>query len=58
MKKYKVAVEETSVVYYIVEAENEEEAMEIACSEGECCSSIPKQDEPLWAKESDENKNI
>ena len=49
--KYKVAVEEISIVYYIVEAENKVEALEIACSEGEHCSSKPKQDEPLWAEE-------
>ena len=50
MKTYKVAVEEISICFYIVEAENEEDAME-NFSEGDCCSSIPKQDEPLWAKE-------
>ena len=48
MKKYKVAVEETSICYYIVEAENKEDAME-NFSEGECTSSKPKQEEPLWA---------
>ena len=50
MKKYKVAVEEISIVYYIVEANNKVDAME-GYSEGECCSSKPKQDEPLWAEE-------
>ena len=49
--KYKVAVEETNIVYYIVEADSKDEAMDIACSEGECCSSKPKQDEPIWAEE-------
>ena len=46
--KYKVAVEETSIYYYIVEADNKEEAMENYI-DGECCSSKPKQDEVLSA---------
>tara|TARA_R100001594_G_scaffold145344_1_gene195420 strand:- start:2475 stop:2630 length:156 start_codon:yes stop_codon:yes gene_type:complete len=49
--KYKVAVEETNIVYYIIEADSKDEAMDIACNEGECCSSIPKQEEPIWAEE-------
>lgn len=49
--KYKVAVEETSIFYYIVDANSKDEAMDIACIEGECCSSKPKHDEPLWAEE-------
>ena len=49
--KYQVAVEETNIVYYEIEAENEDEAMELASIEGDCISSKHKQDEPLWAKE-------
>ena len=49
--KYKVAVEETSIFYYIVEASSKEEALDIGAFEGECCGSKPKDEEPLWAEE-------
>ena len=50
MKKYKVAVEETCIYYYIVEAKNKDEAMEMY-DEGEHISTKPKDDDILWVEE-------
>ena len=49
--KYKVPVEVTSIAHYIVEADSEDEAMDIATDVGDCINIKPKQEEPVWAKE-------
>ena len=50
MKKYTVAVEETCIYYYIVEAKDEDEAMDIY-DEGHHVSTKPKNEEVLWIEE-------
>jgi hypothetical protein len=50
MKKYKVAVEETCIYYYIVEANDEDEAMDIYY-EVDHVSTKPKDDDILWVEE-------
>lgn len=50
MKKYKVAVEETCIYYYIVEAKDEDEAMDIYY-EVDHVSTKPKDDDILWVEE-------
>ena len=48
--KFKVAVEETVINYYVVEADDEQDA-EDNYMEGVCVSVKPKQEEILWVKE-------
>ena len=48
--KFKVAVEETVINYYVVEADDEQDAME-NYMEGVCVSVKPKNEEIIWVKE-------
>tara|TARA_R100001244_G_C5113937_1_gene121825 strand:+ start:353 stop:538 length:186 start_codon:yes stop_codon:yes gene_type:complete len=48
--KFKVAVEETVINYYLVEADSEQDAMD-NYMEGVCVSTKPKQEQILWVKE-------
>jgi len=48
--KFKVAVEETVINYYMVEADDEQDAMD-NYMEGVCVSVKPKDEEILWIKE-------
>ena len=48
--KFKVAVEEIVIAYYIVEADNYADARE-NYAEGYVDSSKPKQEEVVWIKE-------
>ena len=48
--KFKVAVEETRISYYIVEADNEQDAMD-NYREGYFEDYIQKDEEILWAEE-------
>ena len=48
--KFKVAVEETRISYYIVEADNEQDAMD-NYREGYFEDWIQKDEEILWAEE-------
>ena len=48
--KFKVAVEETVINYYVVEADDEQDAEE-NYMEGVCVSTKPKQEEVLWVEE-------
>lgn len=48
--KFKVAVEETVINYYVVEADNERDAMD-NYFEGVCVSVKPKNEEILWVEE-------
>ena len=50
MKKYKIAIENTTIEFWEVEAENIRDAEENYMG-GECVSTKPKQDEFLWSKE-------
>lgn len=48
--KFKVAVEETDIHFYIVEADNEQDAMD-NYMEGVHVSTKPKNEEILWVEE-------
>ena len=48
--KFKVAVEETVINYYVVEADDEQDA-EDNYMEGVCVSVKPKNEEIIWVKE-------
>ena len=48
--KFKVAVEETVINYYVVEADDEQDAMD-NYMEGVCVSVKPKNEEILWTEE-------
>lgn len=48
--KFKVAVEETVINYYMVEADDEQDAMD-NYMEGFCVSVKPKNEEILWTEE-------
>ena len=48
--EFKVAVEETVINYYVVEADDEQDAMD-NYMEGVCVSVKPKNEEILWVKE-------
>ena len=48
--KFKVAVEETVINYYVVEADDEQDAMD-SYMEGVCVSVKPKNEEILWVEE-------
>tara|TARA_R110000824_G_scaffold394747_1_gene594811 strand:- start:487 stop:672 length:186 start_codon:yes stop_codon:yes gene_type:complete len=48
--KFKVAVEEIRICYYIVEADNEQDAMD-NYQEGYFENGKPKGEEVLWAEE-------
>ena len=48
--KFKVAVEETVINYYVVEADDEQDVMD-NYMEGVCVSVKPKNEEILWTEE-------
>lgn len=48
--KFKIAVEETVINYYVVEADDEQDAMDNYI-EGVCVSVKPKNEEILWVEE-------
>ena len=50
MRKYKIAIQNTTIEFWEVEAENIKEAEENYMG-GECVNTKPKQDEFLWSKE-------
>tara|TARA_R100000742_G_C4173688_1_gene11116 strand:+ start:58 stop:228 length:171 start_codon:yes stop_codon:yes gene_type:complete len=50
MRKYKIAIQNTTIEFWEVEAESIKEAEENYMG-GDCVSTKPKQDEFLWSKE-------
>ena len=50
MRKYKIAIQNTTIEFWEVEAENIKDAEENYMG-GECVNTKPKQDEFLWSKE-------
>tara|TARA_Y100001963_G_scaffold114422_1_gene158653 strand:- start:826 stop:996 length:171 start_codon:yes stop_codon:yes gene_type:complete len=50
MRKFKIAIQNTTIEFWEVEAENIKEAEENYMG-GECVNTKPKQDEFLWSKE-------
>ena len=48
--KFKIAVEETVINYYVVEADDEQDAMDNYI-EGVCVSVKPKNEQILWVEE-------
>ena len=50
MRKFKIAIENTTIGFWEVEAENIKDAEENYMG-GKCVSTKPKQDEFLWSKE-------
>ena len=50
MRKFKIAIQNTTIEFWEVEAENIKEAEENYMG-GKCVNTKPKQDEFLWSKE-------